>query len=651
MKLRKKSLTLIYMLVLAVAAVTLRAGFVADGIAVCTVTGGQLDHRVATDGAGGAIIAWADERLGVDNPDIFSQRISPSGTTLWQDNGEAVCMAASFQQSPQIIPGGSGRALIVWEDQRSGNSEIYVQKIDPDGVSLWTADGVAICTAAGAQINPRIIMDGSGGVIVAWEDRRSGGNNRDIYAQRIDASGNVLWTADGVVLCADASSQQYPEIVSDGAGGAIVTWQDRRNGGSKRDIYAQRVDSSGSALWTVDGVGVCTAAGQQTLPKIVYDGAGGAVIAWLDGGSEIYAQRVDAAGAVQWAADGVAICPAASFQEEPVMISDAAGGAILVWADTRNGNYDIYAQRIDAAGARQWGDGGVGICTAANDEYSPRPVSDGAGGAIIAYELHGPTYDDHDIYAQRIDSGGNLVWMPGGIGVCTAAMHQSDPRLVSDDDGGALVAWYDERSGDPDIYAARIDALGMQVATALQDYGAYVDGSRITIHWTLSGIGEGARYYISRAEGADGEFKELYAPDITVDYSYFTATDEGCEPGISYRYRVEIDDEDGMRALFETALLSVPLRALSLEQNHPNPFNPRTTISYYLLDRCAVTLEIFDVSGRKITCLVDRELESGAHRIIWGGTDSYGRAVGSGVYIYRLRAGKTVLTRKMIMLR
>ncbi|UCD19688.1 MAG: T9SS type A sorting domain-containing protein [candidate division WOR-3 bacterium] len=651
MQLRYKSPTSIYLILLIFAAAGLRAGFIANGIAVCTATGGQLNHRVASDGYGGAVITWEDERLGAANSDIYSQRITLIGDTLWREDGEAVCVAAGNQRSPQIIPDGPGGALIAWEDQRAGNSDIYGQKIDQNGLSQWMADGVALSTAAGAQIAPRIAPDGSGGAIVVWEDRRAGGNNRDIYAQRVGAAGNALWTANGVAICANASAQQYPEIVSDGLGGAIITWQDRRNGGNNRDIYAQRIDSSGSVLWTVDGVGICMAAGQQTLPKIVSDGSGGAIITWLDGGTAIYAQRVDTAGAVQWAVDGVAVCPASSFQEEPAMISDGAGGAVLVWPDTRSGNYDIYAQRINASGVRQWGDGGVGIAVSANDEYSPQQATDGAGGAVIAYELHGPTYDDYDIYVQHVDSGGNLMWVPGGVGICTAAMHQSNPQMVSDDAGGALIAWYDERNGDPDIYAARIDALGMHVASVLQNYYAYVDESSITIQWVLSGIREGTQFYISRAEGADSVFEELLAPEISMEYSFFTFIDEGCEPGHAYRYRVEMQNQEGRSVLFETDQLSVPLIAVTLEQNHPNPFNPSTTIKYYLKERAHVILDIYDVSGKRIVCLVDREETNGSHVVEWNGRDERGNLVSTGVYFYRLTAGRVTRSRKMILVK
>ena len=101
----------------------------------------------------------------------------------------------------------------------------------------------AICTATGDQQNPQVISDGAGGAIITWWDVRSG--IADIYAQRVNASGVVQWTANGVAICTATNEQYYPQLVSDGAGGAIITWHDRRSG-SNWDIYAQNVCSFGS---------------------------------------------------------------------------------------------------------------------------------------------------------------------------------------------------------------------------------------------------------------------------------------------------------------------------------------------------------------------------------------------------------------------
>jgi len=90
---------------------------------------------------------------------------------------------------------------------------------------------------------------------------------------------------------------------------------------------------------------------------------------------------------------------------------------------------------------------------------------------------------------------------------------------------------------------------------------------------------------------------------------------------------------------------------LELDQNHPNPFNPSTTIRYCLPERSGVRLEVYDVSGKRIVCLVDSQQEKGAYTIEWNGKDGQGSAVGSGVYFYRLTVGKQTISKKMVLLR
>ena len=88
-----------------------------------------------------------------------------------------------------------------------------------------------------------------------------------------------------------------------------------------------------------------------------------------------------------------------------------------------------------------------------------------------------------------------------------------------------------------------------------------------------------------------------------------------------------------------------------LGQNTPNPFNPRTVISYELATGGRVTLQVFDAAGRLVTTLVDGERGAGPHRAAWNGTDDSGREVGTGVYFYRLRQAGEIRTRKMTLIR
>jgi len=429
-------------------------------VPLCTAAGGQTTPAIVSDGAGGAIVAWADARSG--NRDIYVQRISADGVPLWTPGGVPLSTATGDQANPTIVTDGAGGAIVAWHDIRSGTTfDIYAQKVNASGAPQWTADGAEVCTSVSHQQFPTLTWDGAGGAIVTWFDLRSG--NYDIYAQRIASGGAMLWTANGVAICTAARHQEYPTIVPDGAGGAIITWFDQRTGDSYTfsDIYAQRISPNGTVQWTANGVPLCTATGDQSNPTIATDGASGAIVTWFDfrnGNYDIFAQRIDASGTVQWAADGVALNTLPGEQAYPTIVSDDAGGAIVTWRDHGGKDYDIRAQRISGAGATQWIAQGVAVCAAADDQYDPTITSDGAGGAIISWWDY--RLNDGDVYARRVLADGTPQWTPDGVALSKAAGSQITPVIAPDLSGGAIVAWQDGRVADTDIYAQRVNQLG-----------------------------------------------------------------------------------------------------------------------------------------------------------------------------------------------
>ena len=88
-----------------------------------------------------------------------------------------------------------------------------------------------------------------------------------------------------------------------------------------------------------------------------------------------------------------------------------------------------------------------------------------------------------------------------------------------------------------------------------------------------------------------------------------------------------------------------------LEQNYPNPFNPVTTIRFGLNEPSSIALRIYDVSGRLVRTLVADHLQAGIYERVWDGKDSGGRAVASGIYLYKLETKSVTETKKMILLR
>jgi len=269
-----------------------------NGIAICTATNNQTFTAMAANGNDGAFIVWKDERTGFIDPNIYAQHISSNGNVSWQSNGIEICTSFGWQQNPQILESDNSTAYIAWHDARSANGDIYAQRIDSSGTIFWAANGVAICNESNEQNNMVIASDGMGGAILAWSDLRDDQGN--IYAQRIDAAGNVQWAANGISVCTATNIQDWSNIIPDGNGGAIIIWQDQRGGGQP-DLYAQRLNASGAALWTADGVAICTATSEQYWPVLISDGAGGAIISWEDERlgllqNDIYVQWVDHLG-------------------------------------------------------------------------------------------------------------------------------------------------------------------------------------------------------------------------------------------------------------------------------------------------------------------------------------------------------------------
>jgi hypothetical protein len=434
-----------------------------DGnLAVCTAGDDQMQTSVVPDGAGGAVIVWQDYRS-LGGYVIYAQRVSAAGVPLWTADGVAVNTFVSYQVNPVAVSDGAGGVVIAWEDFRNGNYDIYAQRLDPTGARLWAAAGVPLCAAAGNQQSPRIDTDGTGGAVVSWDDNRVLAH--DVYAQRIDGTGAVQWTATGRAVCTSTRFKLSPTIAADGASGAFVVWVDSRIAPSVYQIFAQRVNATGTPQWTTNGIAMTPAKSGQSSPEIVSDGANGSIVTWNEsfGGGlyDVYAQRVNSAGALQWTASGAAISTATGLQLAPHLVRDGANGAVIAWDDSRSGtSRDIYAQRVNGLGAPQWTADGVALCLSSGDQIFPRLVPDGGGGAVVTWQDMRNGTDD-DIYAQRVNGAGVPLWTGDDAAVCTTTLEQSAPALASDGAGGAIIAWPDYRNGtDNNIVAQWIDSNG-----------------------------------------------------------------------------------------------------------------------------------------------------------------------------------------------
>ena len=467
-----------------------------NGRAVCESAGDQIELAMVPDIYGGAIVTWSDNRSG--NYDIYAQRLNAAGVPQWNVDGVVVCGSTGDQRSPAIVTDDSDGVIIVWVDGRNTGPlgtgidlDLYAQRLRPDGTPIWAANGLPIKTYPGDQSFPVAVADGYGGAVVAWQDSLS--SNWEVYAQRISPLGVIGWGSNiGTPVCTAQGDQKTPKLTADNAGGFIVAWNDIRAGDTYTDIYAQRMALNGSRQWAENGIAVAAEVGKQSSPQVTADDLG-ALITWLDtrsgGERHVYAQRVSHAGDPLWALNGVRVSPGVDVANAHVPVCDGAGEAIIAYGDFRvvpSVLAGAYARRLDASGHLSnettiWNSGGgAGSITA---------ISGGQRGAVVSWIDGRRGEGAADLYAQRLDGAGHLDWISTGVNLCTAASERRLPFLVTDGLGGGIVAWQDKRNGNWDIYAQVINLDGQVGAywaapgVPLDLLATMINSHSITLTW------------------------------------------------------------------------------------------------------------------------------------------------------------------------
>ncbi|MDP2209250.1 MAG: T9SS type A sorting domain-containing protein [Bacteroidota bacterium] len=563
--------------------------------------------------------------------------LSNVGVAQWSSNpavNNPICTFTNDQRDQVLCSDGDNGAIIAWKDKRTDAGDIYTQRIDKNGSVRWNTNGVALCTTMYEQLTPKIISDGKGGAIIVWDDRRTGVTSGNIYAQRVDANGQVFWATNGVAV--KAGLAYTTQITTDGAGGAIIAWRDDRSGGMDHsDVYAQRVDSSGNIMWTSTGVAIATATSVQYPSCMVSDDSGGAIIIWThvrtDATRNLFAQRVNAAGTKMWATAGVAIANLTTSSQIPTAQPDKQGGVFIIWEDSRGPSHNrkFYGQHLNASGVNQWIANGKRLTSETQDLSGyANFIVDGSNGLIFVYSIYISYYDNH-IMAQRVSNNGTVLWDTLGVPICSRKWARSTPEIINDANGGAIMAWHCDRTSETadypgylyDIYAQRVDTSG-------------------NILWATNGVP------VSTATNA-----QSFPKIIPIDGGGAILTWADYRGGGNLDIYAQRLNANGSITDVKTSA-SVPDK-FELYQNYPNPFNPSTIINYQLpsvgrngIPTYYVTLKVYNMLGQEVATLVNEKREAGRYEVEFNAS-----TLPSGVYFYRLQTETFTETKKLLLLK
>lgn len=425
-------------------------------IIVSNEVDGQLFPQGVPDGKGGLLIVWEDYRTGKDW-DVYAQRVDDSNNPLWEPNGQPISLANNNQRRLRMV-GYDTHAVVVWNDRRGRSSwDIYAQAINFDGQVLWEKDGIPICVNTADQSTQAIVGDGEGGAVVVWEDERRSAEFQDLYIQRVNSLGELMWEQDGIPVFPSESLQSEPILITDNMGGFYVVWWDVI-GTEQWHIMAYRISNEGEPFWD-SPLMITPEEGIQGVHRVVPDSEGGIIVVWQVYenfiNDQLYAQRISPDGSKLWKEDGIPICTADGIQKNPAIVDDGVGGAIVVWRDERDIYSDIYAQRINADGTIVWQEDGIPICTVGGHQDRPYIVRAAGNRFFVAWLDYRGDFGDESvdsIYCQKFDIDGNLLWDDEGVPISTSDGEHFPPFVVSVSNEKVSVLWSNSKHDSGDIF-------------------------------------------------------------------------------------------------------------------------------------------------------------------------------------------------------
>ncbi len=643
-----------------------------QGILLSNQNYNQWDPTVAFDGTN-YLVVWEDVRASSANPGIYGARVTTSGTVL--DPG-GFPISLFFISMPDYVSStiafDGTNYLVVWS--RDSDRNIYGARVTPDGSVLGS---FSISAETNDQLNPALAFDGIN-YLVVWDDaRNSGYTSLDIYGARVNTSGTVL-DPDGICISVAGNCQNNPSTSFDGTN-YLVVWQDFL--GEDCDIYGVRVSQNGTLL-EPSAIPISTAEYDQIDPSIIFGGTN-YIVVWADTGNgddKVYCARMSPDGIVL-DPGGIFIANAGAYPYSPnfypwVAVSFDNTNYFIVWADYRNGNWDIYAARVAQDGV-VLDPGGIPIRNTNHREILPAVAFDGTNYLVVWQEMMGGT---DSINGALVNQDGIVL---DTIPICT---NSSTAPSVAFDGTNYFVVWTDWRNSSSQIYGARVSPSG----TVLDPQGIHIGGDYAM---RPSVAFDGTNYLVVWQQGGDIYGGRVSTEGVVIDSfvvsnqfgeQTFPVVAHGLDNQLLIVYSGFTDYVNNHSAntwriwgkfypftsVEETDLRTTPHALHSLEV-HPNPFRNHLTIKFQIPNpksktnskfqisnetevissqKSVVSIRIYDATGCLVKLFNHLTIQP-FNQVVWDGTDDYGHRLPSGVYFVRLETGEYRQTEKVILIK
>lgn len=404
---------------------------------------------------------------------------------VWQENGIPVRQAdnLSWEKNGALL---NGNIYIPWTDTHTGQCCTYLQKFDLSGNQLWQTGGLKL-SADFAQYDflPRITTTADSNIVICWLEYLPQYLSDPLFrlmAQKVSPGGQLLWGQNPVVVDTmdnEASTNDgidEMQMISDGAGGVYIAWS-KNYSNLRRDIYAQHLLANGT--WaSSNGITVSINEGVQTLAEgnsLVLSDNNSLIIVWrrpvfnTDGNSQLLAQKYGFDNAPLWPTPIVVANFYHPFGPNKSITTDGLGGALVVWEHWTSNGPDIFANHLYGDGILEYITGSYPVCTLPLHQIGAQIISDNQNGAyLLFYETEGLMVYESKLKLQRIDNDCVPVWNNERIVCDLPDVIQVDADFTLLNNGDVGIVWRDSRNETlsyADLFAQKVDGDGLALWT------------------------------------------------------------------------------------------------------------------------------------------------------------------------------------------
>jgi len=437
---------------------------VTENTAISTLTGEDALPKLAVTSDGSYYVSWFAND---GSYKVRLQKLTFEGVALFEEGGILI------SDNPQntwitdysMTVDNEDNAIIVFNDMRNENPDVFAYKVSPEGEMLWGEDGINLSNDAEniEEYTPEICITSDNRAIVAWSYLSL--PNNAIKIQSVEPDGTLTWGVNGLMYSSTTQSYTGPKLMKSSSENFILAFYKQTGPfySPTRHIYAQQFNALGTANWANDVLvnnqgGISGWSNMYTKS----DNAGGIIIAWQgdidsDNLANTVVERVLADGTLQYGNNGVQVVSPGNYNHFMGTLAgiDEAENIYVFWtkADGNQNNFSSMAQSINANGTLNWGTNGVTITMLS-------PITQFFAGASVINNNVYFVYDENlgggvnsTTYASALNSDGDYIWTNDRIVLCDNESEKIHPATCTPYNNQIVAAWEDDRNGSTDIYA------------------------------------------------------------------------------------------------------------------------------------------------------------------------------------------------------